>query len=594
MNNAGLAKQLKQLPNTPGVYRFFDSEDKLLYVGKATSLKNRVRSYFQTNAMKMPRNQLMVPCIARLETTVTPTANDALLLEQDQIKSLEPKYNVLFRDDKSYPYLKVSKHKYPRLSLHRGIPDKGCHGPFANGWSVRESIRILQKIFLLRTCTDSNFASRTRPCLLHQIKQCSAPCVEHEDAVNYAQKVDEAKQFLAGNNTIVTKRLTKQMDDASKAQNYELAARLRDSIKALADVQQMSSVTGGATDADYITVVQSEVASVVRLAAVRGARIVSELNFFPKNANNASNEEIIIAFCSHHYTKHFVPSRIFVNTNLSPTAISQAVGSTNVNVITKPQKFDKERLAMVAQNAEVALATHSTTQSSNAQALQELADELSMPPIKRIDCFDVSHTMGNQTSASCVVCIDGQMENKRYKRFNIRSVDSGDDYAALQEAVMRRYKRSIVESLPLPDLVLIDGGIGQVNAVSKVFAQLGLDVMLLGIAKGAERKPGLETLVTGDGELIDIAPVSLSFRLLQKIRDEAHRFALASHRHRRNKKSISSILDQIEGVGPQRRRLLINEFGGLAGLRKASPRDLTRIEGVGSQLARRIYQALHS
>lgn len=586
--------QAKRLPRAPGVYRFYDETGVLLYVGKASSLRARVMTYFQANAAKLPRNRLMVPRISRVEFTVTPTANDALLLEQEQIKGHGPRYNVLFRDDKSYPYLRISEHSHPRLALYRGKPRKDCHGPFANGWAVRESIRVLQRVFRLRTCTDSSFTSRTRPCLLHQIGQCSAPCVDHPDARSYAADVASARAFLAGAEREVTAALTTQMEAAAAREEFEDAARLRDSINALAEVRQLSAVTGGATEADFIAVYQGEAGTAVRLAAVRGARLVSELDFFPSNATDATADEVLAAFCTHHYAKHLVPRRVVVQSHIEAAVLRQLLGAAQVTVVTHPRGNDRERLAMVARNAQQALATHGSTRAAADEALTQLGEVLGIPAPRRIDCFDVSHSTGEAAVASCVVCVAGQMESRLYRRFNLRTTTPGDDCGGMREAVARRYRTAPTDPQVVPELLLIDGGSAQVAVVSATLADLAPHVPVLGIAKGAGRKPGLETLLTDAGELLELAPHTPAFRLLQRIRDEAHRFALDSHRKRRDRKRRGSKLEEVEGIGPQRRRQLINEFGGLAGLRKASPRDLSRIQGVGSELARRIYQALHS
>lgn len=584
-----LATQAKALPKAPGVYRFYSGKDELLYVGKATSLRARVQTYFQANAAKVPRNRLMVPRIARLEVTVTPTDNDALLLEQEQIKGLRPRYNVLFRDDKTYPYLRISKHEFPRLCFHRGKPQDDCHGPFANGWSVRESIRVLQKVFRLRTCTDSNFAHRSRPCLLHQIGQCSAPCVKHPDANNYAADVVAARNFLAGKDKQITADLTTKMETAATNEEFEEAARLRDSINALAHIRQLSAVSGGTAEADFVAIFQGELGAAVRLAAVRGGQLVSEIDFFPRNAATATSDEILTAFCTHHYGVHKVPKKVVVHTQLAPSVLKVILGN-EVKVISQPQKHDKERLQMVLRNAEQALLTHGNSGRSAHEALSQLGDQLGIAAPATIDCFDVSHSFGEAAVAAAVVCVDGVMIPQQYRRYNLRNTAAGDDYAGLVEALTRRYR----DNTQVPDLLLIDGGIGQVNAVATALAKQPLQPTILGIAKGAGRKPGAETLLTADGEVLQLKKHSPAFLLLQRIRDEAHRFAITSHRKSRDKKRRSSTLEEIDGVGPARRRQLINAFGGLTGLKKASPRDLSRIDGVGPELARRIYQALHS
>ena len=588
-----LAQQLAQLGDVPGVYRFYDSAGALLYVGKAKSLRKRVRTYFGAAAAKAPRLRIMVPAIDRVEVTQTPTEDDALILEHEQITALRPRYNVMFRDDKSYPYLRLSTHRFPRLSTHRGVPGEGCHGPYPSVWSVTESIRVLQRAFRLRTCTDSEFAKRTRPCLLHGIGKCSAPCVGEIGEDDYAAAADTARRFIGGADESVGAELAADMEAAAERRDYEEAARCRDSIKALADIRHLSAVAGGAPDADYLGLHMGDDGVAVRLVAVRGGRCTGELDFFPVNAEGGEPAEIVGAFVAQHYSRHRLPARVVMRCQVPPGLLERLAGGKST-FVTVPRDTERERVDMAAANAAAALRRRNARDGAAKSALGRLGDVLSLPPPGLIDCFDVSHISGEEAVASCVVCADGQMSPDRYRRYRLRSTPKADDYAGMREVLSRRYRKAAAGGARPPDLVVVDGGAGQVSAAVGQLAEMGLgDTPVLGIAKGEGRRPGRETLVTGDGELLDVKPTDPAFLLLQRMRDEAHRFALAGHRKRREKKR-GSTLEDIEGVGPARRRSLINEFGGLQGLKRASVRDLSRIRGVGPELARRIYRALHA
>lgn len=593
--NASVAAQARHLPRTPGIYRFYAADGTLLYVGKASSLRTRVASYLRQTARQSPRTQQLVSVLARLEFTVTPSEGDALILEQEQIKTLKPRYNVLFRDDKSYPYLRLSAHRIPRLALHRGTPGRDCHGPFPSSWAVRESIRVLQRVFRLRTCTDSTFANRVRPCLLHQIGQCSAPCTEHPDARDYAADVTAARQFLAGNDSQVSHHLTTRMEAAAVRQDYEQAAHFRDSIDALATIRHASAVTGGAREADFIGIYRGAGGVAVRLAAVRGGCLAGEFDYFPTNAVGADTDEVLAAFLPHHYGRHRRPARIVVRSATKVATLSLLLGSPPATVITRPRGNERERLAMVTANAEQALLSRVDNATLAGAAAAELAVAVATPRLDWVDCFDISHSMGEATMAACVVCRAGIMVPSEYRRFHLRRTVAGDDYAGMREVLGRRYRHAATDPQGLPDMVVVDGGAGQVGVAVTTLAGLGLaGVPVLGIAKGPTRKPGLEELLTGDGEVLALPSSAPAFRLVQRMRDEAHRFALAAHRRRRDRQRRRSVLEDIEGIGPQIRRRLVNEFGGLQGVKRASSRDLSRINGVGSELARRIYTALHA
>ena len=585
----------RRLGDSPGVYRFYDGSDVLLYVGKAKSLRKRVSSYFGAAARKQPRLQMMVPMIERIEVTHTPTEGDALVLEHEQINALKPRFNVYFRDDKSYPYLRLSGHRFPRLSSFRGKPKDDCFGPYPSSWAVTESIRVLQQAFRLRTCADSDFATRTRPCLLYQIGRCSAPCVGEIGEKEYKADVQSAMLFIQGSDEAAGAGLAEKMEAAAKRQDYEEAARRRDSIRALADIRHVSAVSGGAPEADFIGLYQGDEGVAVRLVAIRGGRCVGEIDYFPENADSVDAEDIIGSFVAQHYARHKVPVRIVTLCALDPEILGRLVGAKHMRIVTRPQGIERERIDLAIENAAAALRRRDEEAGAAKSALDRLGDLLDLPVLARVDCFDVSHSMGEEAVASCVVCVAGSMQSGQYRRYRLRSTDAGDDYAGIRETLSRRYRSARKDPDMLPSLVVVDGGAGQVSAAVGALAEVGAaSVPVLGIAKGPERKPGAETLVTGKGELLDIPPADAAFRLLQRMRDEAHRFALSGHRKRRDRRRRASTLEDVEGIGPSKRKALINEFGGLHGLRRASVSDLSRIKGVGSELARRIYRALHA
>ncbi len=590
-----LRRAARRLDDAPGTYRFYDAGGALLYVGKAKSLRKRVGSYFGAAAQKQPRTRLMAGRIDRIDVTVTPTEADALVLEHEQINSLKPRYNVYFRDDKSYPYLRITDHRYPRVASHRGKPDGGCHGPYPSAWAVGESVRVLQQAFRIRTCKDSDFATRTRPCLLHQIGRCSAPCVGLIGEKEYGADVDRARRFVRGGDGEVVAELTARMEEASGRRDYEEAARFRDSIKALADIRHESAVTGGAPEADFIGLHAGDGGVAVRLVAVRGGRCVGEIDFFPENADGVSADEVLGSFVAQHYRRHRLPARVVARCGLEPAALERLAGGGKARFVTRPQGGERKRVELACENAAAALRRRDLAAGEAAATLERLAGLLEIPPPARIDCIDVSHSMGEEAVASCVVCAGGVMDKRLYRRYRLRKAPGGDDYAGIRETVSRRYRGAGEDPSVLPGLVVIDGGAGQVSAVNEALDSLQAgQTPVLGIAKGPERKPGAETLITGHGEILEVPPADAAFRLLQRMRDEAHRFALAGHRRRRDRKRRASALEEIEGIGPSKRRALVNEFGGLQGLKRASVSDLSRIRGVGGELARRIYRALHT
>ena len=590
-----LKDDVRLLENKPGVYRYYDVNNNLLYVGKAKDLKKRVSSYFGNRKVTNERSNWLVNNIHRIEVTYTPTENDALILEHDQITSLNPKFNILFRDDKTYPYLKISQHKAPRILSYRGKPTDDCYGPFPSAWSVKKSIQVLQKMFQLRTCTDTNYASRKRPCLLHQIGKCSAPCVNKISLEKYNEDVNIARRFITGEDDYVSKNLVNKMETAAANEDFEEAAKYRDGIKALAEIRQVSAITGGYSNADYVALYNGADGVCVRLAAIRGSFLVSELDFFPQNAEKLSDNDILLAFIAQHYSRHIAPERIILRSSTSNHILQEIIKSKKTKFITRPSKKENEKLKMVYDNAKASLIQKLKSNTSHNEAFIRLASFLNLKLLTKADCFDISHSMGEAAQASCVVCVAGQMEKSLYRRFNLRNTPKADDYAGMREVLKRRYKTYHKDNSILPDLIIIDGGIGQISASIDALKELGIDKYnLLGVAKGASRKPGLETLIMANGEIIEIPPTDLAFRIIQRMRDEAHRFAISGHRKRRDKKRRGSVLEDIEGIGPSIRRKLINEFGGLQGLKKVSVTDLSRINGVGPELALRIYRVLHA
>jgi excinuclease ABC subunit C len=568
-----------ELPNLPGVYRMLGAAGEVLYVGKAGDLKKRVGSYFQKHGLS-PRIRMMVSQVASIEVTATRSEPEALLLENNLIKSLAPRYNILFRDDKSYPYLMITGHAFPRLGFHRGAKEKRNRhfGPFPHAYAVRESIQLLQRVFRLRTCEDSVFQNRSRPCLLHQIRRCTAPCTGLITAERYAQDVHSAELFLEGREDDVTRLLGERMESASAQRHYEEAALYRDQIRALSRVQARQYVESDrGVDADVVACVVENGMACVNLVMIRAGRHVGDRSFFPQNAAQASAEEIVEAFLEQHYVENPRP----------PLVISGAGvrGERRVWV------------EMAEKNAQLALtqrAKEKTTQESRIVALREA---LGLPDTaQRIECFDISHTMGEAAVASCVVYDRHGMQKSEYRRFNMRDVTPGDDYAAMRQALTRRYGRVSAGEGKIPDLILIDGGRGQVNAARAGLAELGLnDVAVVGVAKGPERKAGLEELILeAEGQSLQLPPQHPGLHLIQSIRDEAHRFAIVGHRARRGKTRTTSTLTEIPGIGAKRRQKLLAHFGGLQGVQAAAIDEIAKVEGVSRALAEKIYKHLHA
>lgn len=592
---------LKNLPNLPGVYRMKNASDEVIYVGKAKDLKKRVSSYFNKN-IPSPRTRMMVSQITGIETTVTHSEAEALLLENNLIKSFMPRYNVLFRDDKTYPYITLTGDEYPRLAFHRGTQCKGndYFGPFPNAVAVRESIQLLQKVFKLRTCENTVFSNRTRPCLQYQIERCTAPCVDLISVEDYRRDVSHATMFLQGREQQVMDELGEKMMAAAEDQEYEMAAVYRDRMQSLRQVQAKQFVSDFAVnDADVIAVAELMGEHCVNLVMIRGGRHLGDKSFFPKNTHGAELQDTMQAFLEQYYVSQNMPPLIIVGVPIETEAFeevfTQQAGrkvKININAIGDKRVW----LKMAETNADLALQQRAAQHSNQQARLNALREALDLSETtERIECFDISHTMGEATVASCVVFDKGQMQNSEYRRYNITGITPGDDYAAMRDALTRRYKKVAAGEGKLPDLVFIDGGKGQLGVAVEVMQEVGLpDILLVGIAKGEERKPGLEQMFFPNRDTpIGLKKDNPGLHLLQQIRDEAHRFAITGHRARRGKARMHSSLEDIEGIGAKRRKALLVRFGGLDGVKNASVDELVQVEGISQMLAEKIYQELH-
>ena len=597
----GLA-EAKTLPDLPGVYRMLGAEEAVLYVGKAVNLKKRVISYFRKAEALSPRIQLMVKQIIRIESTVTRSESEALVLENSLIKSLKPKYNILFRDDKSYPYIVLTKHAYPKLSSYRGsITSKDrFFGPFTNTYAVRDSIHLLQKVFRLRTCEDTVFANRSRPCLLYQIERCSGPCVNRITEDEYEKDVTNASLFLQGKENEVIQSLEKSMLDCSTNMEFEKAAVLRDRIRSLTKVRETQFVTGsGDRNVDIVTVASIEGLVGINLTVVRGGSHRGDKVFYPKNASHKDEVYALEAFLTHHYQSGSVPDEIVINKKIDKAVFVkyfEQAFKRKVRINDNPISERRMWLKMSERNIELSIQQRLLTKETQEDRLAALQTALSLEgQLERIECFDVSHTMGEATVASCVVYDRGDMQHGEYRRFNIEGITPGDDYAAMSQVVSRRYQRVISGEGKLPDLILIDGGKGQLSSTLSALNELNLnDLLVVGVAKGEERKAGEETLINArTGEVINLQSSDSALHLIQQIRDESHRFAIQGHRKRRDKKRTHSRLEDLEGIGAKRRQRLLSQFGGVKEVAAASIEEIAKVDGISKKLAERIYRQLH-
>lgn len=621
-----LLAEVAALPGLPGVYRYFDAQGTVLYVGKARNLKKRVSSYFQKNHGGT-RIGHMVSRIARLETTVVRSEAEALLLENNLIKTLHPRFNILFRDDKSYPYLKIASHPYPRLAYYRGAVDKKHRyfGPYPSAWAVKESIQLLQKVFRLRTCEDTVFNHRTRPCLLYQIKRCSGPCVGLVSPEDYARDVAHAERFLLGEQQEVMDTLQAQMMAHAEKLEFEQAAEIRNQLGALSRVLHQQAVdTGSDRDADILAVKVQGGRACVNLAMVRGGRHLGDRAYFPTHVEEASavaadeddasetserpsvEAQVLEAFIAQHYLDGGVPPLLVVSHPVDKALLEALSVQTGVRIhaVHQPREQRRVWLEMAVKGAELALARLLAEEGSQQARTRALVEALDLSPEDldrfRIECFDISHTAGEATQAACVVFENHKMQNGQYRRYNIEGITPGDDYAAMRQVLTRRYAK-LAEAAGkgparLPDLVLVDGGRGQVAMAREVFEELGLDLgLIVGVEKGEGRKVGLEELVFADGRAkVFLGRDSAALMLVAQIRDEAHRFAITGMRARRaSVRTGGSKLEDIPGVGPKKRARLLQRFGGLRGVAQASVDDLATVDGISRELAEEIYKALH-
>jgi excinuclease ABC subunit C len=592
---------LKNLPNLPGVYRMINATDEVIYVGKAKDLKKRVSSYFNKN-LPSPRTRMMVSNIVKIETTVTHNEAEALLLENNLIKGLMPRYNVLFRDDKSYPYITLTSDQFSRLAFHRGTQRKSNQyfGPFPNSVAVRESIQLLQKVFKLRTCENTVFANRSRPCLQHQIERCTAPCVGLISDEDYRNDVHQAAMFLQGKTNEVINALGEQMNTAAANQEYEMAVVFRDRMQALRQVQAKQFVSDfNVSDADVVACAELQGQHCINLVMIRGGRHLGDRSYMPKNSDGETLEASMSAFLAQHYTAQNTPPLIVIGIKIETTVLEEVLSQQagrKVKINTNPIGDKRVWLKMAQTNAELALGQRAATSANQEAKLMALREALHLPEsTERIECFDISHTMGEATIGSCVVFDRGDMQNSEYRRYNVTGITPGDDYAAMRDVLTRRYKKVAAGEGVRPDLIFIDGGKGQLSVAVEVMAEVGLeDILLVGIAKGEARKPGLETMIFSDtGEMLNLEKDNKGLHLLQQIRDEAHRFAITGHRAKRAKARLQSSLEDIEGVGAKRRKALLTRFGGLDGVKNASIDELSQVDGISLSLAEKIYGEFH-
>ncbi|ROV60694.1 excinuclease ABC subunit UvrC [Vibrio ponticus] len=598
---------LKTVTNQPGVYRMYNAESVVIYVGKAKDLKKRLSSYFRKQ-VDSEKTRALVSHIAKIDVTVTHTETEALILEHNYIKQYLPKYNVLLRDDKSYPYIFISGHKHPRLSMHRGAKKrKGEYfGPYPDSGAVRETLHLIQKIFPVRQCEDTVYANRTRPCLMYQIGRCAGPCVSTIISdEEYQELVEYVRLFLRGKDKQVLETLVQKMEVASQALKFEDAAKFRDQIQAIRRVQEQQFVSEDSMeDLDVLGFAQENGIACIHILMIRQGKVLGSRSHFPKIPNNTTKQEVFYSFLSQYYLSHnearTVPTRIILNEGLleDTSSLQEALSSIagrKVQFHINPTGTRARYLKLSNTNALTAITTKINHKMTISQRFKELRELLGLDSILRMECFDISHTMGESTIASCVVFNQEGPVKQEYRRYNITGITGGDDYAAMGQALERRYSKQLdVEKIP--DIVFIDGGKGQLNRAYEIISQYWTDwpkrPRLIGIAKGVTRKPGLETLITTDGEEFHLPSDAPALHLMQHIRDESHNHAIAGHRAKRGKTRRTSALEGIEGVGPKRRQALLKYLGGLQELKRASVEEIAKVPGISHSLAENIYQAL--
>lgn len=591
----------KTLTSRPGVYRMLDAGGKVLYVGKAKDLKRRVGSYF-TRGLNL-RLQRMVSQIAAIEVTVTQTEGEALLLENNLIKALRPRYNVLLRDDKSYPYIYLTTQQdFPRLAFHRGARSKQGRyfGPYPSAGALRETLQLLQKVFPVRQCEDAFYRNRSRACLQYQIKRCTGPCVGLVSEAEYHQDVESTILFLEGRANLAIDGLIRRMEEASETLEFEQAARFRDQIATLRRIQERQYVSGESGDLDIVAMSLEGGIVCVQVFFVRGGRSLGNKTFFPKVPEGEEEASVLTAFLTQYYLGKQIPPEIVVQRPPKDAKVLEEVFSAQadrrVAIRSRVRGERARRLKMAAGNAKLALESRLASQSGFLERLEALREELELDEVpQRLECFDISHTGGECTVASCVIFDQSGPRKSDYRRFNIEGIVPGDDYAAMEQALTRRYTRVKEGEVQRPDVLFIDGGKGQIGKVAGVLQELGISGMtLVGVAKGPERKPGLEQLwLSGRKHPFILPGNSSALHLIQQIRDEAHRFAVTGHRQRRAKARNTSMLEEIAGIGPRRRQRLLKQFGGLQELSRAGVEDIARVEGISQVLAQQIYEAFH-
>jgi len=610
----------KGLSTAPGVYRMIGADDNVLYVGKASALRNRVSSYFNATP-KSARIMAMLAQTVRMEVTVTRTEAEALILENQLIKSLKPRYNVLLRDDKSYPYVLLTNEEWPRIAVHRGpraVPGR-YFGPYASVGAVRDTLNLMHKLFKLRSCEDSVFRNRSRPCLQHQIGRCSAPCVGLVPGPEYAESVRRASLLLDGRSDELTGELGRAMEAASERLDFEEAARLRDLVTSIRTLQARQYVDGRAADLDVLAVSMQGAAACVVMLAFRDGRNLGTRAFFPRTNGSENPEEVLAAFVSQYYGEQVPPGEIVIDRDIPDRELIQqalsVAGERKVEIRHRVRGDRAGYLDMARRNAQITLASERTSHAAQLARAEGLRELLGLAALaQRVECFDISHTMGEATVASCVVFDAEGPVRGQYRRYNIAGIEPGDDYAAMHQAISRRFRRAVASEATdpgdpagatrrkrtdkaaavLPDVLLIDGGAGQVAQARAVLDELGIEgIMLVGVAKGPARRPGDEELLLPDGRCVRPGAESPALQFIQQVRDEAHRFAITGHRGRRQKARNTSRLEDIPGIGPRRRANLLRHFGGLGGLKAAGVEEISRVEGVNAALAERIYATLH-